>query len=481
MTKLQSCESFTCDTVRIRKGRIAGDFNFLRMAGVVAVVCAAAAIVSAQTVTTLVSFVITNGADPFTGLVQGTDGNFYGTTQEGGASSNCSNGCGTIFKITPTGTLTTLHSFAGTDGSGSEGGLMLATDGNFYGTTYAGAANGDGTIFRITPAGTLTTLHTFSGSDGRNPASAMVQGTDGNFYGTTNFGGTRDDGTVFKMTAAGALTTLHSFDHKDGFIPNGGLVQATSGNFYGTTIYGGTGNYGTVFKMTAAGTLTTLHSFDDTDGNGPLGGLVQGTDGNFYGATNFGGNNPNCQTSCGTIFKITASGKLTTLYDFDTTQGPYGPFCALIQGTDGNFYGTTQANIVFQITPAGVLTPLFTFDFSDGFEPLDALVQGTDGNFYGTTYQGASGYGTVFSLSMGLGPFVETNPSSGKVGSKVILLGNDLTGSTAVTFNGTASRFKVVSSTEIIATVPAGATTGKVEVTTSTATLQSNAVFRIAP
>jgi uncharacterized repeat protein (TIGR03803 family) len=467
--------------MRIRSGWIAVNRNLLKVAGIVALFYAAAAIASAQTVTTLVSFVITNGADPFTGLVQGADGNFYGTTQEGGASSNCPNGCGTIFKITPTGTLTTLHSFAGTDGSGSEGGLVLSTDGSFYGTTYAGGADGDGTIFRITPAGTLTTLHTFSGADGRNPASALVRGTDGNFYGTTNFGGTRDDGTVFKITAGGALTTLHSFDHADGFIPNGGLVQATNGSFYGTTTYSGTGNYGSVFKMTAAGTLTTLHSFDDTDGAYPLGGLVQGTDGNFYGTTNFGGNNPNCQTSCGTIFKITASGKLTTLYDFDTTQGPYGPFCALIQGTDGNFYGTTQANIVFQMTPAGVLSPLFTFDFWNGFEPLDALVQGTDGNFYGTTYQGASGYGTVFSLSMGLGPFVETQPTSGKVGSKVILLGNNLTGSTAVTFNGSAATFRIVSSTEIIATVPVGATTGKVEVTTPATTLQGNLVYRVAP
>ncbi|HEX8811273.1 MAG TPA: choice-of-anchor tandem repeat GloVer-containing protein, partial [Terracidiphilus sp.] len=210
------------------------------------------------------------------------------------------------------------------------------------------------------------------------------------------------------------------------------------------------------------------------------GGLVQGTDGNFYGATNFGGNGTDCQTSCGTIFKITAAGKLTTLYDFSTTQGPYGPYGGLVRGTDGNFYGTTQANMVFQITPAGLLTPLFTFDFEDGFEPLDAPVQGTNGTFYGTTYQGASGYGTIFSLSMGLGPFVETNPTSGKVGGKVTILGNNLTGATAVTFNGTAAKFKIVSSSEITAIVPAGATTGKVGVTTSTETLESNVAFRVA-
>ena len=468
MAKLRVYELFAFARVRRRKAGIEGQFSFLRMAGVVLVICAAATIASAQTVTTLASFDITNGADPFTGLVQGTDGNFYGTTQAGGASGNCTNGCGTVFKITAAGTLTTLHSFDGTDG-------------NFYGTTYAGGTNGDGTVFKITPAGTLTTLHTFGGSDGRNPASSLVQATNGNFYGTTNFGGASDEGTVFKITAAGALTTLHSFDQTDGFIPSGGLVQATNGNFYGTTSEGGTNNYGTVFKMTNAGALTTLYSFADTDGAYPVGGLVQGKDGNFYGTTNFGGTGTNCQTSCGTIFKVTAGGKLTTLYDFSTSQGPYGPFCALVQGTDGNFYGTTQANMVFQITPAGVLTPLFTFDFVDGFEPLDALVQGTNGIFYGTTYQGALGYGNVFSLSVGLGPFVQSKPTSGKVGTKVILLGNSLTGSTAVTFNGTAARFKVVSNSEITATVPAGATTGKVEVTTPKTMLQSNVVFRVAP
>jgi uncharacterized repeat protein (TIGR03803 family) len=308
----------------------------------------------------------------------------------------------------------------------------------------------------------------------------MVQATDGNFYGTTNFGGASDEGTVFKITFAGTLTTVHSFDQKDGFIPMGGLVQATDGNFYGITTYGGVKNDGTVFKMNSAGALTRLFSFDDTDGNNPLGGLVQGSDGNFYGTTNFGGSGTDCETSCGTIFKITPTGTLTTLYNFNTSQGPYGPFCALIQATDGNFYGTTQANMVFQITPAGVLTQLFSFDFFDGFEPLAPLVQGTNGNFYGTTYQGADGYGTVFNLSMGLGPFVEPMPTSGKVGAKVTLLGNNLTGSTAVTFNGTPAVFTIVSSSEITTTVPSGATTGKVEVTTPKRTLKSNAVFRVA-
>jgi uncharacterized repeat protein (TIGR03803 family) len=478
MTKLQVYDLFAVAPVRKREARIKGQFSVLKIAGIVLVFCAAAAIASAQTVTTLANFDIANGADPFTGLVQGTDGNFYGTTQAGGSSANCVRGCGTIFKITPEGTLTTLHSFDGTDGSGSEGGLVLGTDGNFYGTTYGGGANDDGTVFKITPAGALTTLHTFGGPDGRSPASSLLQATDGNFYGTTNFGGANSEGTVFKISAAGTLTTVHSFDLTDGYIPNGGLVQTANGIFYGTTSVGGANNYGTVFKMTAAGTLATLHNFDSTDGAYPLGGLVQAADGTFYGTANFGGSGTGCQAGCGTIFKMAASGALTTLYNFSNGQGPY---CALIQGTDGNFYGTSQGNMVFQITPAGVLTPLFTFNYVDGFEPLAPLVQGTNGKFYGTTYQGGDVYGTVFSLSMGIGPFVETMPTSGKVGAKVTLLGNNLTGSTAVTFNGTPAVFTVVSSSEITTTVPSGATTGKVEVRTPKRTLKSNVVFRVAP
>lgn len=164
-----------------------------------------------------------------------------------------------------------------------------------------------------------------------------------------------------------------------------------------------------------------MHSFAGPDGSGPLAGLVLVSDGNFYGTTNFGGT-----FNEGTVFKMSPGGKLTSLYSFVGGTGPYG---GLVQGTDGNFYGTTQgSNTVFQITPAGVLTTLFTFNYFDGFEPLDTPVQGTDGNFYATTYQGGDNYGTVFSLTMGLSPFVETNPTTGVVGERVAILGNSLTG-----------------------------------------------------
>lgn len=246
------------------------------------------------TFATLFNFDYTNGDGPTGVLVQGTDGNFYSTTDLGGANGN-----GTVFKITPAGTLTTLHNFDGTDGSVVFAGLVLATDGNFYGTAeFGGTSNvcgpGCGTVFKITPTGTLTTLHDFKGTDGSYPGP-LIQGADGNFYGITGGGGANGDGTVFKLTHSGTLTTLYSFCAQSGCTDGSGpnspmaLVQGSDGNFYGTTFSGGTNNAGTVFKITPSGTLTTLYSFcsqtNCADGEAPYAGLVQATHGNFYGTT----------------------------------------------------------------------------------------------------------------------------------------------------------------------------------------------------
>jgi uncharacterized repeat protein (TIGR03803 family) len=469
---------------------------------VVCLLCATTAI--AQTFTTLASFNISNGAFPqYVSLAQGLDGNFYGTTEGGGVNNNCTFGtCGTAFKVTPGGALTTLYNFCAqvqcTDGFEPVAGLLLASDGNFYGTTfYGGAGNpppGYGTVFEITPSGTLKTLHSFCAQpncpDGYGPQSTLVRGTDGILYGTTTYGGAGGNGTIFKITPKGILTTLHSFNFYDGSLPIGGLVQTADGDFYGTTQYGGLYNYGTVFRLTRSNAFTTLHSFSYTDGANPVAGLVQANDGNFYGTAESGGIN-----GWGTVFKSTPSGTLRTLYSFcahpNCTDGQY-PTAGLVQATDGNFYGTTyvggdnDAGTVFQITPGGILTTLHSFDGTDGDVASAALVQATDGNFYGTTMDGgtgpcASGCGTVFSQSVGLGPFVKTLPTSGKLGAAVKILGTNLTGTTSVSFHGRAAAFSVISASEISTTVPAGATTGKVQVTTPGATLSSNVVFRVMP
>ncbi|MGP0021676.1 MAG: choice-of-anchor tandem repeat GloVer-containing protein [Candidatus Sulfotelmatobacter sp.] len=463
----------------------------------------------AQTFTNLANFDETNGNNPGYGsLVEGIDGNLYGTTINGGTSSNCTSqdGCGTVFKVTPEGVLTTLYSFCGetgcSDGENPYGGLVLATNGNFYGTTTCGGSaegcsDGNGTVFEITPAGKLTTLFTFTTSDGAYPhgaapTAALIQASNGNLYGTTTFGGSNGGGTIFEITPAGKLTTLYTFCVTCAQVPDGpygGLVQATNGNFYGTT----TGEYdGTIYKITPAGVLTTLLFFGESSGgpagSTPVAAMIQAADGNLYGTTS---------GYAGTIFEITPSGALTTPHTFcGQTNCPDGsaPYGSLIQATDGNFYGTTYSGgagshcttypgcgTIFEFTPGGQLTTLHSFVNDAGGElPLAGLVQATDGNFYGTTEYGCCSYGTIFTLSMGFQPFVRMLHTSGKVGSKVMIFGTKLAGATSVKFNGTAATFTVVSASEIRATVPAGATTGKIQVATPSGVLKSNLSFRVS-
>ncbi len=398
-----------------------------------------------QTFTTLATFDNTDGARP-NSLVQGSDGNFYGTAE-------------LIFKMTPEGALTTLSGF---NQFAAASPLLQASDGNFYGTTLIGGPENWGTIFKITPSGTFTTVYaiqSMTANQGIDPSGGLIQATDGNFYGTTNLGGSsNDDGTVFKFTPDGTFTTLHSFEGPDGAKPASKLIQATDGNFYGTTPTGGAGGCpgdefigiaggcGTIFKIAPGGALTTLYSFGvgstasasptPADGANPIAPLVQGSDGNFYGTTPTGGIG-DCQNSlnlvsltasgCGTIFKITPAGMLTTLYSFGTTPTDGAiPAAGLIQGSDGNFYGTTTGGgiggcenldgttvgcgTIFTITPAGSFTTLYRFGADyilanktsvDGVMPQAPLIQATDGNFYGTAFAGgAHGNGTVFKFSL---------------------------------------------------------------------------------
>jgi uncharacterized repeat protein (TIGR03803 family) len=297
---------------------------------------------NAQTETNLYSFgsSSTDGNGPVAGLVQGSDGNFYGTTQDGGTYSY-----GTVFRISPGASYTNLYSFGGSppDGKGPVAGLVQGSDGNFYGTTYFGGLTGVGAVFRISLSGTYTNLYSFGYSpDGFNPFAGLVQGSDGNFYGTTYFGGPHGVGTVYRISLTGAYTNLYSFGSSplDGDFPVAGLVQGNDGNFYGTTQDGGTYGDGTVFRISLTGAYTNLYSFGSspTDGNGPVAGLVQGSDDNFYGTTQDGGTYSN-----GTVYRISLTGAYTNLYSFGSSPAEgNGPVAGLVQGSGGNFYGTTD-------------------------------------------------------------------------------------------------------------------------------------------
>lgn len=479
--------------------RIVMRYRHLRSAlAVITVALSLVIYTRAQTFNTLASFNGDNGNDPDRmSLVQGTNGNFYGTTFLGGVWEG-----GNIFQITPADKLTSLYNFCIQEScssgfGGPEAGLVLGTDGEFYGTTYGGNDSG-GTVFKMNSRGDLTTLHNFcqtNCADGLFPYAPLIQASNGNFYGTTSTGGSSFGGVVFEITSTGEFTRLYSFCAMtycvDGQSPVSGLTEASDGNLYGTTSDGGTYGKGVVYEITPAGAFTTLYSFcaqlNCADGSYPYAGLIQASDGGFYGTTGSGGS-----FNYGTVFRITPTGELAILHSFKGTDGA-NPFSGPIQASDGNFYGLTSdydysgyplyGGTIYEISAAGEFTSLYTFcdaGVCTGNAPHGGLVQGTDGSLYATTDGGGDFIdGTVFSYSLNLPPFVETIPSAGKVATQVVILGNNLTGSASVTFNGTPAEFTVISETEIRASVPAWATTGIVQVMTQSGALNSNPAFQV--
>ena len=350
----------------------------------------------------------TDGAYPYAGLTQGRDGNLYGVAIEGGALF-----AGTAFRVNPgAGSYTTLASFAGANsGANPYGRLVQGTNGNFYGSTFNGGADGYGTEFRLSGSALVYLLSFTGDTDGGNPYDGLILGQDGQFYGTTPGGGNYSAGVAFVMNSAGVTTPLYEFQgNTDGAFPYAGLVQDGTGLLYGTTLQGGGSDVGTVYSLNLNGTLTTLHSFNSTDGAYPQAGLTIGLDGNLYGTTVLGG-----AGGQGAVFRLTPGGDFTNLVTFYGTNGAE-PAAALIQGTDGNFYGTTSAGgpgglgTVFRMTPAGGLTTLFSFNGFNGANPQGTLVQATDGSFYGTAPYGGvafnpsagGGYGVVFRLTVPL-------------------------------------------------------------------------------
>ncbi len=370
------------------------------------------------------SFTGTNdGLDPEAGLALGNDGKLYGTTRAGGANNG-----GTVFKVSPDGTgFTTYACFLGSNGFAPVDTLVLNTnDGNFYGTTGNGGAGDKGMIFRTIPTGGSSNLFSFSGSDGANPAARLVLGGDGNWYGTTQQGGSDNLGTVFKLSTDGTdlgtdLDTLATFTGDNGANP-GPLTPGDDGNLYGTTQSGGANGLGTIFKITTSGVLTTLASFNGTNGANPYGGIIPGTDGNFYGTTCGGGAGYNglAFSGNGTVFKTTANGALTTLALFNGANGAH-PKAILLRGSDGNFYGLTQQGgdydlgTVFQMTPDGGLTNLVVFNGTNGASPVyGPLLQGPARKLYGLTSSGGAGNnGVMFSLAIPMTPVMQSVGTAG--------------------------------------------------------------------
>jgi uncharacterized repeat protein (TIGR03803 family) len=466
------------------------------------------------TVSVIYSFASGTGNDCQNGMTLGTDGNFYGT-----ALTNCT-GAGYVFKLTPGGTPTVLHTFTGTpDGSGP-GLLVQYTDGNFYGVTNTGGANNFGTVFKITPTGTLTILYSFDNTNEfGNPTYGLTVGNDGNFYGT--FSGSDGLGGVFKMTPAGVVTLLHKFAGapNDGASPVSGVILGKDGNFYGNTQYGGSVQYdeffyeGTVFKMTPTGTVTILHNFNLATDYAifPTTPLLQATDGNFYGAID------GCYYfSCGLpddIYKITPSGTLTVLVEFTAGSKPFWP---LIQNTNGTLYGVTQqggtvnGGVLFSLnigaapfaglvstsgnegTKIGILGQGFAAASVVKFGGVQATtIQRSGTTFISATVPAAALTGSV-TVTTGATTLTSNNkfkvtptfpsfsPTSGPVGTPVVLTGTGLTQTTKVTFGGVrATTVTVNSDTQVTANVPTGARTGKIVITTLGGSATSRTIFTV--
>ncbi len=359
----------------------------------------------AQTFSVLSNFTGSSGAYPYGGLMQDSAGTLYGTTYSGGASS-----AGTIFAVIY-GAEPVLHSFSGSDGSIPKGGLIRGQNGVLYGTTEEGGAFGLGTVFALSGTGSLTTLHSFAGgtSDGELPFGGLVRDAHGNLYGTTENGGDTacngpyGCGTVWMLSPSGKETMLHAFSGTDGGIPAyGSLLLDNAGNLYGVTAYGGPSNDGVIFRITTGGSFTVLHNFTGADGSLAYGTPVPDGVGNLYGTAAQGGT-----YGWGTVWKLTSTGALSVLHQFTGGTGDGGyPLAGLVRDKTGNLYGVTYyggsagQGSVFRVK-GRTFTLLHSFNCaSDGCYPVGALTIDKNGSLYGTgNVGGAHGVGTVWKIT----------------------------------------------------------------------------------
>lgn len=479
--------SNSAHAIQVRHAAVNSRFSRLKpiMFAATLVLCAAA-FAGAQTVSTVYNFAggKASGANPwYVTLVQGTNGALYGTTYNGG-----SKGMGTVFSISTTGTFTLLHSFTGgaSDGANPTGGLTLGSNGDFYGTTQQGGTASNGVVFQMTTSGTITVLHSFnSATDGAFPWGPPILASNGNYYGTTS-GGLGNNGLVYQITSSGTYTTLYKFTAAVGDYPIAPPTQGADGYLYIPVSLGGLNQCGSVVQLTTAGVLNNSYGFPCGAGGAfPIGPLVQASNGDFYSTTQDGGTNGE-----GTIYQITTGLVATVLHSFGATfgDGEY-PGAGLLLATDGNYYGsaaeggTYDDGILFNTSTSGTYTDLYSFNNSANLtqmSPLSPPVQDTNGTLYGLTeYGGSANEGIVYSLNMGLPAFVNAPIFSGREGSSVLILGEHLTGTSEVSFNGVPAAYEVNSDTHLTATVPSGAKSGWITVSTTEGQVRSRKLFTV--
>ena len=352
-------------------------------------------------------------ASPWSNVVKGSDGNLYG--------ASAGSGRGVIFRILPDGTYQVLHAFLASDGWSPEGGLVEGPDGNFYGTTVFGGLNDLGTIYRITADGRFTLLHSFAALDakcncypeGYHPRSTLVLASDGNLYGTATHGGLSvwGYGTVFRITPGGSFSVLHKFgaNSRDGRNPYAGLTQGADGRLYGSTHAGGMG-WGTLFAIDFAGRYTKLYDFKYSEGFRPYASLTLGSNGTLYGSAYRGG-----PSDGGAIFRFDSySNSFTTLTSFVGVASGRWPLGGVTEGSDGFLYGTTHRGgahdrgTFFRLSAGGGAPEvLLSFNNSTAgvtrglFEPHSTPSEFSPGTFVGTAYLGGiSGRGGVYQLTV---------------------------------------------------------------------------------
>jgi uncharacterized repeat protein (TIGR03803 family) len=478
-----------------RQGKVQSKMAMLlTMLAVVVMLAAVAVPVHAQTPTTIHGFqdIPTEACQPEGNIVQGRDGNMYGIGLYCGT-----NNTGAVYKISPSGAESVVYSFP-SNYSFCFSGLILGSDGNFYGTCFSTpAGSGAGAIFKLTPGGVFTDVHDFTGAYGdTEPIYPPLQASDGNYYGVTGYY-PYSCGNVYKMTAAGVYTNLHTFTSND-CGPASSLIQGSDGNLYGTLYNCSNGILGCVYKISTAGILTEIYDFSAASGYNPCTGVIQGKNGKLYGATNEGAAN-----NFGSIYSLTTAGVFADLHDFvQTTDASCVDNAGrtnvnLVQVTDGSFYGVNGSygpygeGSIYKLTLANVFTDFLfpTNPAVDGAAPLSTLIQNTNGLVYGTTPVGGptsctACYGVFFSVATSDPPFVSLEPSqtAEKEGARVGMFGQGFTNASVVKFGGVTATAKTLSgSTYLTATVPAAALTGPVTVTTGTTTLTSPQTFKVKP